>query len=229
MSTSELHLRVPLNQGQIDAAGRLSEKLKGWKRLDAAVNLLATTMPGFSEEEVLLKVAVINTLYSTRLFAPQRMAVHICKTLKNRDLKSADAGLVTRLAKMPPAPGKSQSWLHSFASKFAHRFIDPNRFPVFDKIAKRMIKHHLGRHATTGKKESLYQAFHENVQLLRQLADLDCSLSELDRYLWLAGAYRERLEKGANAKISRDAVELFENARGMTRKDLMVLGGNATP
>ena len=54
----------------------------------------------------------------------------------------------------------------SFASKFAHFFIDMERFPIYDFFSLKMVAYHLGRQELTRNTAHPYQAFIENINRL---------------------------------------------------------------
>lgn len=95
----------------------------------------------------------------------------------------------------------------SFASKFAHFFIDAARFPILDRYAERMVALHLDRaHHTTG--GTRYARFLADLDWLRTAAGLDGSPRDLDRYLWLAGQYTAG-RRNPRAAINIELQRLF--------------------
>lgn len=93
-------LSVSLSMSQIEAANRLHEKLLQWKITDDALNALKDRFPGFDIESSLLKVAAVNQLYGTKVFAVVRMAQHI-KNVMPGEGNIADVDFVEKLAKPP--------------------------------------------------------------------------------------------------------------------------------
>jgi len=165
-------------------------------------------MPGFGPEEALLKVVAINALYGTNVFALVRAARHVEEVLASADLSKAGPELVESLANIPTTSGAQPRRYVSFASKFAHFFINPERFPIYDSYAERMLLLHLGTSAVRNAARP-YEAFMANLDSLQREYGLICSYRELDRYLWIAGLYRahERGERRLNAEL----LHLFDN------------------
>ncbi|MFT5324191.1 MAG: hypothetical protein ACI8P0_002051 [Planctomycetaceae bacterium] len=215
-------LAVPLLPSQIDSAQMLSQKLKGWMRSNRCLNLLHEQLPGFSDETVLLKTVAVNTLYGTNVYAVQPVAQHVCQVLQQVNLESAGPELVERLAMVRLSDSTKPRRRHSFASKFAHRFIDADRFPILDGFAETMVKRHLGNLAQTSRNER-YVAFADNVSLLRELSGIDCSGREFDHYLWLAGAWRA--VQNPKSRVSREVVELFQSTDSETCQQIQMLHG----
>jgi hypothetical protein len=213
-------LAVALEVEQIAAAGRLHQLLEGWQSTNDALASLGHKFPGFDFNSVLLKTTCVNALYGTNVLAVHRMARHVVEVLGRVDLPSAGPELIEELA-VPPQDDGIVHRHHSFASKFAHFFIDSERFPIMDAYAVAMIKLHLGRTSVLVDPERPYEAFYKNHSLLKiELGSV--SNSELDHYLWIAGlhtAYR----KNPRVTINREVRLLFENPDPRIVADLATL------
>jgi len=93
---------------------RLRCRCEGWLVTDEALESRARSFPKFDLKSTLLKVAAVNALYGTNVYAIARMAEHVEKLMQDRGSFSADVDLVERLAS---APGLNRRF-YSFA--FAH-------------------------------------------------------------------------------------------------------------
>lgn len=128
-------LAVPLAGSQVTAASALHDQLLGWATTDRALIALGERFAAFDPEATLLKVAAVNQLYGANVYAVARMAEHIVTVLDGTDIAAggtmlSDVALVERLAALPKTPARQSARKHvSFASKFAHFFIDRERFP----------------------------------------------------------------------------------------------------
>src|SRR5260221_10321553 len=198
-----MDLAVPLSMPQIEAANRLHQQLPQWQVTDRALHALKVHFPGFDAEATLLKVVAVNQLYGTNVYAVIRMAQHIAKVMSEAD-NMENADLVEKLASLT---GRKHL---SFASKFAHFFIDMERFPIYDSFAVKMVAYHLGRQGQVINVVHPYQAFIENINRLKERAHLSCTSKELDRYLWLAGLYQEWLGSSA-PQINVEVAQLFKS------------------
>lgn len=200
----ETVLAVPLTMAQIEAANRLHRKLIQWRVTDQALHLLQESLPGFESEATLLKVAAINQLYGTNVYAVVRMAQHVTVVMQDTG-GMEDADLVEELAKLDTRKHLS------FASKFAHFFIDMERFPIFDSFAVKMVAHHLGMQGQVRDPAHPYKAFVENIHRLKSYARLACTTRELDRYLWLAGLYQV-WRRNPHSQINAEVADMFNHA-----------------
>src|SRR5216683_3208459 len=211
----EIGLAVPLSMSQIEVANRLHAKLLQWQITDQALHALHVNLPGFDIEATLLKVAAVNQLYGTNVYAVMRMAQHVTEVMQGAN-RMEDADLVKELASL-----NSRKHL-SFASKFAHFFIDMERFPIYDSYAVKMVAYHLGRHGQDRKTEYPYKAFVEDLHILRRNVQFSCSTRELDHYLWLAGLYQVWLRNPVSP-INIEVKELFKILSSVTPDELTKL------
>jgi hypothetical protein len=132
----ETVLAVPLLVSQIEAANKLHQQLLQWQITARTLYTLRIHFPSFDTEATLLKVVAINQLYGTNIYAVIRMAQHITEIMHIADKLEASE-LVEQLASL------SDRKHRSFASKFAHFFIDMERFPIYDSFAVKTVAHHL--------------------------------------------------------------------------------------
>ncbi len=211
----EMDLAVPLTMTQIEAANRLHRKLIQWRVTDRALHTLQEDLPGFEIEATLLKVVSVNQLYGTNVYAVVRMAQHVTEVMQ--DVGSMeDADLVERLASL------NERKHRSFASKFAHFFIDMERFPIFDSFAVKMVAHHLGAQQLTRDSAHPYRAFVENICKLKRYAGLSCTNKGLDNYLWLAGLY-QAWHRNTASQINAEVAEMFKSPSPEATTDLAIL------
>lgn len=214
--------RAALTEEQIAAAGALHSTLTQWRVTDSALSRLREGMPGFGPEESLLKVVAVNALYGTNVFALVRAATHVHAILGSADIATAGPELVESLANIPTTSQARSKRYVSFASKFAHFFVDAERFPIYDSYAERMLVLHLG---PSRKRETArpYVAFVENLARLKREYGLRCTYRELDRYLWVGGQHRAH----ANGKraLNAELLHLFEKPSPEQRTLLRALRG----
>ena len=217
-----MQLARPLSASQIRAAQSLHRRLRLWLETDSALQELGRRFPDFDTSSTLLKVTTINALYGTNVYAVNRMAAHIQGVLAEAELELAPWELVERIAALPMEPGERPRRFLSFASKFAHFFLDANLYPIKDRFADAMLRFHLGRRNVDGDGQHPYRAYTADFKRLRELSGFTGTIRELDRYLWLAGQYRA-WKKNHKAVRSREVTELFENPTPETAAELDAL------
>ena len=211
----ETSLAIPLTMAQIEAANRLHGKLLQWQVTDRALHALEENLPGFAIEATLLKVVAVNQLYGTNVYAVVRMAQHVTEVMQDAS-GIEDTDLVEELASLA---GQKHC---SFASKFAHFFIDKERFPIYDSYAVKVVAYHLGKHGQVRNAVKPYKAFIENLRRLRNNAQLSCTTRELDHYLWLEGLYRAWCKNKA-LKINAEVKETFNSPSPEVKAELTIL------
>ncbi len=199
---------VAVTHTQIEVATTLFARyLPQWVGTEKIFRLLRERFPDFAYESVIVKAATLNHLYSTRVFALQELAQHIESVMK--EPWDDPVELITRLATPTRATDKGPRHYWSFAAKFTHFFVDGERFPIYDSYNEAMLRYHLGPEAIP-KGDNPINAFVGNLQRFQHLWQLNgFSLRELDRYLWLAGLYRDWWR--GNRSINVEVLGLFND------------------
>lgn len=195
---------IPLSPHLVRAACDLHATLVPWHWSDEALLKIKAGVPGFSPPATLAKVASVNALYYTNVFALVRVAEHFSGVLAMADLGTAGPELVDALADVPRG-GTEQRKVRrlSLAAKFAHFFIDEDRFPIYDRYAVRMVAKHAGTSVTS--LDGNFTAFTAAFNALATRAGIFKQRRRLDRYLWIQGQYEEWTKRG---KASSGDLEL---------------------
>lgn len=195
------------------------EYMPGWASTDRALTLVAASVPGHDLDAVTVKAAVVDRLYYTRHY---RLGDAIDRIVTVMADPTADAvGMVESIAKTKV--GDKFHWYWSFASKYSHWFVDDD-LPIYDSWAIRGVSYHFGRMTW---RTTAYRDFAEHVYALREASGLDCSIREMDRYLWMSGMYRGWVgtEDRAKLGLSGEVVALFGSREASIRRALTTLLG----
>jgi len=210
---------IPLSEELVHRANKLYEHLEQWQAVDTALQALRDKFPNFDLTSCLLKVVAINALYGTNVYAIRRMASHVRQVMARTESSISTCGpeLVEQLADLAPAKPNAPKRTHlSFASKFAHFFVEPERFPILDGYAARMLNTHLG--CPRGELFR-YRTFVENLRRLKEEPDWFGTYRELDHYLWISGQYLT-WRKNPKAQINAELRTLFESPTGDTANEM---------
>lgn len=167
-------------------------KLKEWSRSEETLDWLSSAVPAFDGPATLVKTIAVNALMGTQIYALIAMASHVEGIVEKRDPAEAGPELIDEIGNFTHAERKRNCI--SFASKFAHFFIDSARFPIKDDYATKMVKFQLQKVSSVS--DGTYVGFFNDVDALRKEYDLvTISYRELDHYLWRSGKYREATGK----------------------------------
>ena len=208
-----MELARPLTIEMVRTANEIHEQLDDWQATDRALIMMRDRLPGFSFEEILLKANAVNTLYATNVYAILKAAKHVHYLMTNKSPEEVNIDLVEKMAKVPgTATKKSKSDRNfvSFASKFAHFFID-EKFPIKDSYAESTIRYHLGCDNWEKHPGQPYHEFVVNLQKLKDSCFFTGSVREFDHYLWLSGQFKEWQKNQAKAEINQETKSFFEN------------------
>ncbi|MBI4082742.1 MAG: hypothetical protein HY423_09040 [Candidatus Lambdaproteobacteria bacterium] len=178
---------------------------------------------------VFVRCSVIESLYFTnaRMHEMLEVARHVHECHRTIDIENMDEiAIVNRISKI----GDGKPHLISFASKYAHFFIDSNKFPVFDSFACKYMVHLFG--GNKSQYDSFYGHFVEDYRKLGKAAreqGLSTDSRGLDKFLWIGGMVLEakRKEKSAKrkekatAEMNREFKALWDKAE--TKQSLMML------
>jgi hypothetical protein len=130
-----------------------------------------------SLRDVLIKVSVLNSLYSTQIYAIVEMAKHI-----------VEANIDDEIARVE-INGKLRT-NYSFATKYCH-WHQPEMYPMYDSYVHQLLWSYHVHHAFRDfKQEDLrcYSRYKEIVESFRHRYKLEqFSLRELDKFLWKYG------------------------------------------
>lgn len=202
-----------LTTERLAAARKLFEADAEWQAMEQLFDELRAAYPSNRDlKAVLLKASVINALYTTNVWAIRAMARHICEVFSG-EASRPDAELVARIAELAVG-GKVRRFV-SFASKYAHFFVDPDRFYILDYYAGQALATHLGgRRVDPADWTPDYPTFVQRVETLRRRDGITVSNRELDHYLWLYGCWRDHLQGRLQ---SRDLSETFKQANAELR------------
>jgi hypothetical protein len=199
---------------QICAAIRMHRHLGQWRLSDSALHSLREKMPGWNDEESLVKCVAINALYGTNVFAIVRMAMHVRSILEPLQGCYLD-GLVGQISLLDLNDGKRPRQHVSFASKLCHFFVNEEHYPIYDNAARDALRYHLGNDYC-GDRSEPYKAFQENLRRLRAASSIVTATGrEMDRYLWIVGMYMRYDEwRRAGAKgrpiVNTELFQVFE-------------------
>jgi hypothetical protein len=144
-------------------------------------------------EHVLLKVVVLNRLYSTSIYDVTGMTAHIVASAIDRDLNQQAIDAVTKISKA--TLGGQLRRTYSFATKYCS-FHRPDTYPIYDSIVEDMLWRYRQRDRFSDFRRSdlrVYATFLQVMIDFRKAYCLDdCSFKQIDKVLWRLGRSRSQ-------------------------------------
>lgn len=156
---------------------------------DSAVKLAFEQWPENTNfDQVLLKVVVLNRLYSTNILSIYDAAQHIIDHKIDRRLQQGDLKLVNDVADM--RLGSRKRYVLSFASKYC-AWHQPNHFQIFDSFVEEKLWSYLKSYKFSSvKRYELrdYPKFIEAMKAFQAFFGLEgFSRKDIDKFLWIEG------------------------------------------
>ena len=189
MSNTTVEVPTPSNE-EVSLWLKEWDALEDYTEQEAAINDLfqKTYKANDNIRNILIKCSVLNDFYSTNIFKVFPVARHIQSIDRiDEGLANGDLQLVNEIA-MNNIAGKDKNF-YSFATKFCSHH-NQEDYPIYDSYVDEMLRHFRKKdHFAKFKNEELkdYSRFKEILLEFTKFYDLDCSLKDLDRYLWQAG------------------------------------------
>lgn len=137
---------------------------------------------------ILLKVSVINDLYSTNIFATFEMAKHIHSLDIDSALEKGDLEIVNKIAKVKLSDKEKN--FYSFATKYCN-WHNRSNYPIYDGFVDKILKEYRNQtHFFDFNNADLrdYTKFLEILEKFRSFFKLDdFDFKEIDKFLWMHG------------------------------------------
>ena len=139
-------------------------------------------------EDILLKISVINDLYSTNIFSTFQMAKHISSLNIDSALERGDPTIVNKIAKITIS-GKTKNF-YSFATKYCN-WHNQSKYPIYDSFVDKLLrKYKKQTKFFEFKNEDLreYPKFLEILEKFRSYFKLNnFDFKTIDKFLWAYG------------------------------------------
>ncbi|EKD44523.1 MAG: 30S ribosomal protein S17 [uncultured bacterium (gcode 4)] len=151
---------------------------------DAITKFIENNRFGSTKENILIKLCIINQLYSTNIHYPVNLANHIFKygteldsLIKAWDVKAID---IFRDCEITTSwwKGKTMNF-YSFATKYCS-FHNPEKYPKFDSLIENHLK--LKNNKTNLRDYKIYKQVLEDYK--KSIWCDDLSFDEFDKWLW---------------------------------------------
>lgn len=142
-----------------------------------------------SIDDIILKVAALNTVYNTYIYSVYPVAQHILSLKIDERLSAGDETLVNELMRVLYTDGGKIEH-YSFATKYCS-FHNPDAFPIYDSYVGKILQYYRNQEGFSDFKNSdlkNYPHFKRILSDFRQHFGLEkYTTKEFDQYLWQFG------------------------------------------
>jgi hypothetical protein len=175
--------RVPTPAVVLQDSARFSADLRTGPGERVLTRVFSTYPSNTDVDEVLTKVVLLNSLFSTNVLAFMAMAEHIHRLHIDPELAAGSPTVVDRIANLP-ASGRRH---YSFATKYCS-WHAPKSFPIYDNLVERLLwtyqRHY--RFATFERMD--LQNYPQYVVILESFSQHfglnELTFSQIDKFLW---------------------------------------------
>jgi hypothetical protein len=186
-------LQTPTNELISEYIIKFNEDERYYIADQAIINLFKAFPENKCIEHILLKISVINDLYSTNILSTFNMAKHILKLDIDNDLKKGDPHLVNKISSGHGIFTKKNNLeinFYSFATKYCN-WHNRENYAIFDSFVKKVLmaykrKDNFSQFAENDLKDFI--KFKKVVLDFKQAYNLtEHCLKEIDKFLWIYG------------------------------------------
>jgi len=182
----------------------LFEKDEKAKHLDKTISKVIRKFPKNDNlEDIIIKICIINKLYSTNIFSVYNLAKHISTLNFDEAILKTDYSIVNRIATghgiKPFKKGgdeKKEYIFYSFATKYCS-WHDQFNFPIFDSNIDLVLRKYNveNKYVSEGNFRN-YENLVNTLKSFRNKHNLkNYSLKEIDKFLWyLGGEIKENMK-----------------------------------
>lgn len=138
--------------------------------------------------EVIVKVTVLNAIYSTNVYYRFELAKRIVELNPAERLVAGDTTLVNELAAVQV--GEKTHHYYSFATKYCSQH-EPKKFPIYDSLASNVLCHFASKDKFSDFQAKDLKNYPRYVAVIKEFQKYygleQFSLRWIDRYLWFTG------------------------------------------
>ncbi len=172
------------------------KKNERYYKADQAIDNLLKIFPKNKKlEDILLKVTVINALYSTNIFGTYIMAKHIEKLQIDDLLLTSDPNVVNRIATghgIPKSKTKGDRNFYSFATKYCN-WHNKENYPIYDNFVHKILIAYRNKDNFSEFKNKELKDYKRFKQIITDFKNryllTKYKLKEIDKFLWIYGQY----------------------------------------
>jgi len=167
---------------------------KRYKTADDAISKLFRTFPKNDNlEDILLKISVINDMYSTNILGTFKMAEHILEQNIDKGLKNGEAQVVHQIAKGHGIRTKKHNTelnFYSFATKYCN-WHNHESYAIYDSFVEKVLLAYKRIDKFSNFKTADLKDFERFRKIISDFSNYygltEHNLKEIDKFLWIYG------------------------------------------
>lgn len=142
--------------------------------------------------EILLKVGILNSFYSTNIFKPFSVAENILKLNIDERLSKGDPSLVRDIAKTEIS-GKKKNF-YSFATKYCS-IHNPKDYPIYDSYIEWILIKYKKQYGFDKFVKKDLRDYHSFIKILKKFQEFfglqKFTFKQIDQFLWMYAKYKK--------------------------------------
>jgi hypothetical protein len=144
-------------------------------------------------EDILLKICVLNDMYSTNIFATFTMAKHIQKLGIDKSLKNGDTLIVNKIATghgIKSTKNNREINFYSFATKYCN-WHNQEQYAIYDRFVEKILLAYKQRDNFSDFSQPDLKVFPEFKRIILEFIEFygltGHNLKQIDKFLWMYG------------------------------------------
>ena len=187
------NLQTPTNELIDEYIAKFNSDERYYRADQAIINLFDAFPENKHLEHILLKISVINNLYSTNILGTFNMAKHIQRLDIDSDLKNGDPNLVNKISSGHGIVSKKNNTeinFYSFATKYCN-WHNRDKYAIYDSFVRKLLMAYKRNDNFSAFAEADLKDFIKFKQVVldfKQFYNLtEHSLKQIDKFLWIYG------------------------------------------
>jgi hypothetical protein len=186
-------LQTPTNELVDEYVDKFNNDERYYLADQAIINLFQKFPENRKLEDILLKISVINDLYSTNIFGTFIMARHILSLQIDNALLTADPKIVNMIATghgISRPKGNGDRNFYSFATKYCN-WHNKDNYPIYDSFVHKILIAFRDKDSFSEFEESDLRDFPKFKRIITDFKNKyslsNHTLKEIDKFLWMYG------------------------------------------
>jgi hypothetical protein len=186
-------LKIPTNDLINEYIVKFNNDERYYLADQAIIKLFSAFPKNENLEDIILKISVINDLYSTNIFSTFKLAKHIRQLQIDNYLSEKKLSIVNEIAighGISKPKGQGDRNFYSFATKYCN-WHKPEVYPIYDRFVHKILIEYRKTDNFSDFNDDDLKIFEKFVKIItdfKQTYSLtNWNLKEIDKFLWIYG------------------------------------------